>query len=114
MKTLETLYQEVLASDELKNAMAQATQSPEALEAWVKAQGCDATAEQIEAFLKEKESKTGELSDDELESAAGGCNGNEALVSVIGFGLGCAIMAGVSAKDDTFEKGKDGRLLCNG
>ena len=35
MKTLETLYQEILASDELKKDLAQAAQSPEGLETWV-------------------------------------------------------------------------------
>ena len=76
MKTLETLYQEVLASDELKKGLAEAAKAPEGLEAWICAQGCEATAEEIGAFLKEKQAKTGELTDDELElvSAAGESN----------------------------------------
>ena len=66
MKTLETLYQEVLASDELKKGLAEAAKTPEGLKAWICAQGCEATLEQVQAFLKEKQEKTGELTDDEL------------------------------------------------
>ena len=72
MKTLEALYQEVLASEEKKKELAQAAQDEKNLENWIRAQGCDATLEQVQAFLKEKQSKTGELSDDELSAAAGG------------------------------------------
>lgn len=46
MKTLETLYQEILASDDLKKDLAQAAQSPEGLEAWIRAQGCEVTAKE--------------------------------------------------------------------
>ena len=115
MKTLETLYQEVLASDELKKGLAEAAKTPEGLKAWICAQGCEATLEQVQAFLKEKQEKTGELTDDELESAAGGCNAEEGIVSVFMIGLGCAIMAAVSAQDaedGNWVKGEDGRLLC--
>lgn len=71
MKTLETLYQEVLASDELKKGLAEAAKAPEGLEAWICAQGCEATAEEIGAFLKEKQAKTGELSDDDWRAPQG-------------------------------------------
>lgn len=112
MKTLETLYQEVLASDELKKGLAEAAKAPEGLEAWICAQGCEATAEEIGAFLKEKRAKTGELSDDELESAAGGgCNAGEVALSVYS-ALVCAVDAIVSAIDDEYKRGEDNTLLC--
>ena len=57
MKTLETLYQEVLASDELKKGLAEAAKTPEGLKAWICAQGCEATLEQVQAFLKEKQER---------------------------------------------------------
>ena len=112
MKTLETLYQEVLASDELKKGLAEAAKAPEGLTQWVKDQGCEATAEEIGAFLKEKRAKTGELSDDELESAAGGgCNAGEVALSVYS-ALMCAVDAIVSAIDDEYKRGEDNTLLC--
>ena len=114
MKTLETLYQEVLASDELKKGLAEAAKTPEGLKAWICAQGCEATLEQVQAFLKEKQEKTGELTDDELESAAGGCNKNEALFSGLTFGIVCVGMFIESATHGDFgEGGKDGKLLCH-
>ena len=112
MKTLETLYQEILASDELKKGLAGAAKTPEGRTEWVKAQGCEATAEEIGAFLKEKRAKTGELSDDELESAAGGgCNAGEVALSVYS-ALVCAVDAIVSAIDDEYKRGEDNTLLC--
>ena len=93
MKTLEALYQEVLASDTMKKELAQAAQDAKGLEDWIRAQGCDATHEQVQAFLKEKQAKAGELSDDELSAAAGGCNGGEAVCSVFLAGIGCAFIA---------------------
>ena len=114
MKTLETLYQEVLASDELKKGLAEAAKTPEGLKAWICAQGCEATLEQVQAFLKEKQEKTGELTDDELESAAGGCNKNEAIFSGLTFGIVCVGMFIESATHGEFgEGGKDGKLLCH-
>ena len=64
------------------------------------------------AFLKEKRAKTGELSDDELESAAGGgCNAGEVALSVYS-ALVCAVDAIVSAIDDEYKRGEDNTLLC--
>ena len=114
MKTLETLYQEILASDELKKGLAEAAKTPEGLEAWICAQGCEATAKEIEAFLKEKQEKTGELTDDELATAAGGCNTYEAIDSVISLGFGCIGSLIASATGDGYgEGGPDGQILCH-
>ena len=83
-----------------------AAKTPEGHTEWVKAQGCEATAEEMGAFLKEKQAKTGELSDDELESAAGGgCNAGEVALSVYS-ALMCAVDAIVSAIDDEYKRGK--------
>ena len=93
MKTLETLYQEVLASDELKKGLAEAAKTPEGLKAWICAQGCEATLEQVQAFRKEKQEKTGELTDDELESAAGGgCEIQEDYSSVMILDRNCTFI----------------------
>ena len=98
MKTLEALYQEVLASDEKKKELAQAAQDEKTLENWIRAQGCDATSDQVQEFLKEKQAKSGELSDDELSAAAGGgCDTREAVYSAITVGISCGMVAIVSA-----------------
>ena len=114
MKTLETLYQEILASDELKKDLAQAAQSPETLETWVRGQGCDATLEQVKAFLEEKQAQTGELSDDELATAAGGCNGAEVVGSICTLGLDCIVGVIISAcGDGVGSGGPNGKVICH-
>ncbi len=94
MKTLQRLYSEILSSDELKKAYAKAAKDGRMAE-FLKENGCEATMEEVEAFLKEKAGQ--ELSDDELDSAAGGaCNSMttmEALWSYSTFGFVCAAMA---------------------
>lgn len=68
MKTLEELYQEVLASDELKNAFAEAIEEDGA-EDFLKANSCEAAKEELKAFLLEKQN---ELTEEELDSVSGG------------------------------------------
>ena len=72
MKTLEALYQEVLTSEELKEAFSEAM-TENRTEEFLKANGCEADTEELEAFLKDKQEKQGELADEELDSVAGGC-----------------------------------------
>ena len=116
MKTLQELYKEIIASEELKAAFTEAAKGGKVTE-FLKAQGVDATAEEVTAFLK---SQTGELSDEELDNAAGGgCNaatGCEAALSVLTVGVGCAFGAIYSAAYDGNyngqEKADDGRI-CN-
>ncbi len=97
MKTLQELYKEITASDELKAAFAEAAKGGKTLE-FLKEKGCEATAEELKGFLT---SRTEELSDEELDNASGGgCNENtsdEAGISLASFGFGCAIYAAVSA-----------------
>ena len=115
MKTLQELYSEIIASDELKAAFAEAAKSGKALD-FLKDHGCEATAEELAAFLKNQTS--GELSDEELDNASGGgCNettSDEAGISLASFGFGCAIYAVVSAASGHVgqQSDTDGRL-CN-
>ena len=111
MKTLETLYTEILGDETKKAAFVKAAKENN-LEAFLKEKGCQATPDDIKAFLKEKQSQKGELSDAELDSVAGGCNENEAIVSVATFGVFCATAALASAIMDDM-KGDDGRILCD-
>lgn len=76
MKTLETLYEEVLADKELGKAFFAAL-SEDKLEEFAKSHGCDAGKEEVEKFLKGKQ-HMGELSDDELDNVAGGGCGSVA------------------------------------
>ena len=72
--TIEELYNEVTASDELKAQLAKVTDD-EDLAAFAAANGVEATAEECLAFLAEK-SRSHELSADDLDSAAGGKGSN--------------------------------------
>ena len=102
MKTLESLYEEVMASDELKKEFAEATGTKESLTAWLKKHDCDATLEELAAFLHEK--KEGEMQDDEIEAVAGGKSSeqkdNNALYSFLTLGVGCVVTLVVSAAKD--------------
>ena len=113
MATLDELYSTVLANEAEKAAFAEAAKTAEGLSAFLAERGCAATPEQVTAFLKEKQAAQGEMSDAELESVAGGCNGVEALCSTLTLGVSCAVVAGVSAAYDR-PKGDDGEILCGG
>ncbi len=94
--SLQELYDKVMASDELKKSFAEAAQDKGKLEAWLKENGSDATIEQLGDFLKAKQT-SGEVSDDELESVAGGSSSLgvtfDTVFSVGTFGMGCAGLA---------------------
>ena len=116
MKTLQELYKEIIASEELKAAFTEAAKGGKVTE-FLKTQGVEATVEEVTAFLK---SQTGELSDEELDNAAGGgCNtetGFEAAISALTVGVYCAVTAIYSAASDGKYNGQkksdDGRI-CN-
>ncbi len=114
MKTLQELYEEIVASDELKTAFAKASKDGKVPD-FLKAQGCEVTEEELCAFLK---SRTGELSDEEMDNVAGGgCNTAtefEALYSTITAGLMCTVWALESAGSGCVgqKEEEDGRL-CN-
>ena len=97
MKTIQELYNEVMASQELKAQFVEAVKAGKQ-EAFLKEHGCGATMEEVAAFLKEKVKADAPLSVDELKNSAGGkCNDKtegEAVMSAIGiFGLACAVTA---------------------
>ncbi|MBQ7656869.1 MAG: hypothetical protein IJS41_10235 [Clostridia bacterium] len=113
MKTLQELYKEIIASEELKTAFVEAAKAGKTVE-FLKAQGCEATTEELAVFLK---SQTGKLSDEELDNVAGGkCSGQsvDILVSIRGWGVACAIVATVSAiAGETGSTRKDQSALCH-
>ena len=73
MKTLEELYNEVMASDELKKEFC--SLKPEEVEGFAEKHGCKATLDEIKAFLTEKSNAEGEVSEEEVEQIAGGKGG---------------------------------------
>ena len=115
MKTLQELYNEVIASDELKKEFLETAKNGKA-EDFIKAHGCDATLDEIKAFLKNLTKSDKELSADELENVAGGtCNNNtagETFFSIASVGIFCAVCAAMSAADGHVgqENDDEGRL----
>lgn len=73
MKTLEILYEEISASNELKEELTAAAKN-NILAEFMKANGCDATPEELIAFIKSKATESCELSDDKLGMVSAGCN----------------------------------------
>lgn len=74
MKTLQELYEEVKASDDLKRALAEAVKADNVTE-FLKAHECDSTADELKEFVAEKVNRNRplrELSEDELANVAGG------------------------------------------
>ena len=73
VKTLQELYEEIKASDELKKAFAEAVKAGKVTE-FLKAHDCDATVDELKEFVAEKAAQDSklELSDEELEKVAGG------------------------------------------
>ena len=73
MATLEEIYGKIVSDEGEKQALAQAAASREGTAAFLEQRGCEAAPEEFAAFLKEKTKPAeGELSDAELEGAAGG------------------------------------------
>jgi hypothetical protein len=69
MKTFDELYNEILKNDALKKQYAEAAKS-NTLTDFTKANGVDASLDDIKAFLTEKNGKP--ISIDELENVSGG------------------------------------------
>ncbi|MBR4575804.1 MAG: hypothetical protein IKO25_01240 [Clostridia bacterium] len=118
MKTIQELYNEVLANEELKAKCIEAAGAGK-LEAFIREQGCGATLEEVTAFLEGKDEEDAPLSVDELENTAGGgsvpCEIKiEISVSICTAGIGCAYEAIKSASQGYvgIKKEGDGRL-CN-
>ncbi len=118
MKTLQELYTEIIGSEELKKAFSEAAKDGKVTD-FLMAHGCEATVEEIKVFLKEKSSQP--LSEEELDSVAGGgCDkptytqGVEIAVS-IGMVIICAGFAIASAVEghNGVQKDNDKNYLCN-
>ncbi len=80
--TLQEMYNKVMASEELKKSFAEAAQDKGKLAEWLKANGSNATVEQVSEFLKSKQT-SGEVSDEELENVAGGSDSVDVTLSVV-------------------------------
>ena len=70
-KAIAEVYEEVIKSAELQKEFLAAEQNG-TIAAFAAAHGCEASAEEVQAFLKGKLNEDKELSLDELEQAAGG------------------------------------------
>ncbi len=109
MKTLQELYTEIIGSDEMKKAFVEAAKGGKVAD-FLKANGCEATPEEIKAFLKEKTDQP--LSDEELDSVAGGgCNNatiGEAFGSVLTFGTVCGLALTISLAGGSVGQKRDG------
>ncbi len=68
---LEELYTKVISDEGLQKAYIAAASEGKVTE-FLKANGCEEAEEEAKAFVASKQNKTGELSDDELDSVAGG------------------------------------------
>ena len=99
MKTVRELYDEIMASQELKAKFIEAAKAGKQ-ETFLKEHGCEATLEEVKAFLEAKAKEDAPLSLDEMENAAGGtCNektAGEAVLSIFTVSLGCTIVGIVS------------------
>lgn len=108
MKTIDMLITEIKNSEALQKLLAQAVKN-NALAAFLKEQGCEATAEEFIAALK---AAAEQMDDTALDAVAGGANAEEAWISILSFGICCAIEAINSSKRKDEEWG-DGRILCD-
>ena len=95
MKTIQEMYNEIMANKELKEQFIEAANAG-TQEEFLKAHGCEATLEEVKAFLEAKQNEDAPLSFDELENAAGGgCEvdpegGKIAMMSAVNT-MGCAL-----------------------
>ena len=96
MKTIEELYKEVIANDELKKEFL--LLKGEGVEEFAAKHGCKATEDEIKDFLSEKKNSEGELSEEELDQIAGGkcLSVDELFASICTVGIACAGLAVVS------------------
>ena len=104
MKTIEELYNEVIANEDLKEEFIKAFEENK-VEEFMKKNGCDATMEDLKQFASEEIP----LSEDELDNAAGGgsaCNDRvivgspeDVALSLGTLGLGCIVAATISTEE---------------
>lgn len=91
MKTIAELYQEIVNNEELKQKFA--AMDINSLVEWVKAQGVDASLEELQSFIQSQTTGRNELNDNELDQVAGG----KGLGQILGLsGRGNAIACNVA------------------
>ena len=88
MKTLEELYNEILADEGLKEQLKAAAEENK-VEEFFKSHGCEATVDEVKEFINSKK----EVSLDELDSAAGGLLDLTAIIASTEPRFGCIPMA---------------------
>ncbi len=98
MKSLETLYEEVMQSETLKKEFLEAAKAKDAVKAFLTEHGCDAGLEELQTFMKEK--AVINVSDDDIDSVAGGKSDEERkriAMSFVTFGV-CEASRAISKK----------------
>lgn len=86
MKSLQELYKEVIASEELKKEFLEVSKDEKSVVEFMKKYGCEATFDELKAFFEEKNNS--ELDEDEVEAVAGG-KGKHVTTSIITMGTMC-------------------------
>ena len=94
--TIQEAYKKIISSEELKQKAKEALKAGKGDE-FLKEQGIDLTVKQIREVLQAR--KSGELSKEELNMAAGGCGDDtpdacELLFSISTIGIGCLVSYG--------------------
>ena len=91
MKTVQELYGEIIASDELKKAFVEAMKAGK-LEDFLKAHDCEATAEEVQEFVETRaaEDTPIELSESELKAVAAGSGIHSETCYCTGKTCGCS------------------------
>lgn len=64
------------------------------MEAFLKGNGCEATIDEVNAFLTAQQSKEGAVSDAELGNVSGGCNNYMVAMSLSTLGVVCVAIVG--------------------
>ena len=104
MKTLQELYEEVIASDEMKTEFSESTKTEEDVMAFLKKYDCPASMDELKDLLKEKMAEgSGELNAEDLKQVAGGKTVDPALqiaVTILAFG-GCVTQSLYEGKFDS-------------
>ena len=91
MKTIQELYSEIMANDEMKKAFVESMKAGK-LEDFLKAHGCEATEEEVKEFVETKAASDApiELSDDELKHVAAGSGIHSETCYCTGKTCGCS------------------------
>ncbi|MBR6173279.1 MAG: hypothetical protein IKQ49_08970 [Eubacterium sp.] len=76
MKTIQELYNEVMASEALKEELKEASQKGK-VDEFLKQHDCNATTDELMSFLEGMQGEDEDLSFDELELVAGGNTGGD-------------------------------------